>query len=72
MAWFPTSLSETLKALINLRKDDACMVRLRRCYATVEELRYAFATLNSNNFIVYSQKHKVWVLVFLVITCGAL
>ena len=27
-----------------------------------------FGTLNSNYFIVYSQKHKVWVLVFLVRT----
>ena len=27
---------------------------------------HALATLNSNNFIVYSQKHKVWVLAFLV------
>ena len=26
---------------------------------------YGLTTLNSNNFVVYGQKHKVWVLVFL-------
>ena len=30
------------------------------------EIRHSLATLNSNNFVVCGQKHKVWVLVFLV------
>ena len=29
---------------------------------------HVLATLNSNNSVVYAQKHKVWVLVFLVRT----
>ena len=28
-------------------------------------IKVGLATLNSNNFLVYGQKHKVWVLVFL-------
>ena len=36
-----------------------------RC-ATKVEISHALATLSSNNFVVYDQKHKVWVLVFLV------
>ena len=35
------------------------------------KMSHALATLNSNNFVVYDQKHKVWVLVFLVRTSGA-
>ena len=34
------------------------------------EIGHSLATLNSNNFVVYDQKHKVWVLVFLVRTSG--
>ena len=30
------------------------------------KMSHALATLNFNNFVVYGQKHKVWVLVFLV------
>ena len=30
------------------------------------EMRQALTTFNSNNFVVYGQKHKAWVLVFLV------
>ena len=32
--------------------------------------QWCLATLNSNNSVVYGQKHKVWVLVFLVRTSG--
>ena len=32
------------------------------------KLRHGLATLNSNNSVVYGQKQKVWVLVFLVRT----
>ena len=32
--------------------------------------RHGLATLNSNNSVVYDQKHKVWVLVFLIRTSG--
>ena len=38
----------------------------RRHYATMVKMRHGLATLNSNNSVVYGQKHKVWVLVFLV------
>ena len=44
----------------------------RRCYATMGEIRHSLATFNSNNFVVYGQKHEVWVLVFLVRTSGTL
>ena len=40
----------------------------RRRYATMVKMRHGLATLNSNNSVVYGQKHKVWVLVFLVRT----
>ena len=32
------------------------------------KIRHGLATLNSNNSVVYGQKHKVWVLFFLVRT----
>ena len=32
------------------------------------EIRQGLTTLNSNNFVVYDQKHKVWVILFLVRT----
>ena len=38
--------------------------------ATKVKMSHALATLNSNNFVVYGQKHKVRVLVFLVRTIG--
>ena len=37
----------------------------RRRYATMVKMRHGLATLNLNNSVVYGQKHKVWVLVFL-------
>ena len=42
----------------------------RRHYATMMKIRHGLATLNSNNSVVYGQKHKVWALVFLVRTSG--
>ena len=36
--------------------------------STMEKIRHGLANLNSNNSVVYGQKHKVWVLVFLVRT----
>ena len=41
----------------------------RRC-ATKVKMSHVLATLNSNNFVVYSQRHKVWVFVFLVRLSG--
>ena len=35
-------------------------------YATKVKISHALATLNSNDLIVHGQKHKVWVLFFLV------
>ena len=42
----------------------------RRRYATMMKMGHGLATLNSNNSVVYGQKHTVWVLVFLVRTSG--
>ena len=42
----------------------------RRRYATMVKMRHGLATLNSNNSVVYGQKNKVWVLVFLVRLSG--
>ena len=42
----------------------------KRRYATIVKMRHGLATLNSNNSVVYGQKHKVWVLVLLVRTSG--
>ena len=42
----------------------------RRHCATMVEIRHGLATLNSNNSVVYGQKHKVWVIVFIVSTSG--
>ena len=60
---------KNLKALI----DSATTLRVRFVYArrrfvTMAEMRHGLTTLNSNNFVVYGQKHKVCVLVFLVRT----
>ena len=53
-----------------IMRDDVCVrfVYERRRYATRVKMRRGLATLNSNNFVVYGQKHKVWVVVFLVRT----
>ena len=40
----------------------------RRRYAAMVKMRHGLATLTPNNPVVYDQKHKVWVLVFLVRT----
>ena len=54
-------------ALIIMRDDDARTVLL---WKETLKMRHGLATLNSNNSVVYGQKHKVWVLVFLVRTSG--
>ena len=69
ITWFPPSPYKTHRYL------STCIIRVRfvyerRRYATMVKMRHGFATLNSNNFIVYSQEHKVWVLLFLVRTSG--
>ena len=59
------------KAFIDMHDDDARTVRYvyaRRRFVTMAETRLGLTTLNSSNFVVYCQKHKVWVLVFLVST----
>ena len=69
MAWFPASLLKTHSHLL------ACTTTMqaqfayeRRHYATMVEMRHGSAILNSNNSVVYGQKHKVWVPVFIVRT----
>ena len=42
----------------------------RSGYATMVKMRHGLTTLNSNNSVVYGQKHKVWALVFLVRISG--
>ena len=37
----------------------------RRLYAIMVKMRHGLTNLNSNNSVVYGQKHKVWVLFFL-------
>ena len=58
MAWFPASLIKHTGAYRHARQ--------RCAYGSLCN-KDALATLNSNNFVVYGQKHKVLVLVFLVI-----
>ena len=60
-----------------MRNADARTVRSRQetfnsngGHDAMADMTHDFATLNSNNFVVYGQKHKVWVLVFLVRTRG--
>ena len=54
-----------------MRDDDRVrFVYERRRYATMVKIMHGLATLNSNNSVVYGQKNKVWVLVFLVRTSG--
>ena len=48
----------------------ARLVYERRRYATMVKIRHGLAILNFNNSVVYGQKHKVWVLVFLVRRSG--
>ena len=70
MVWFPASMLKVknLKALIDMRNNDVLTVHLpRRRFVSMAEIRHGLTTLNSNNFFVYGQKHKVWVL-FLVRT----
>ena len=71
MAWFPASLLKTHMRLL------ACGTTMHiwfvyeiRHYATMMKMRHGFATLNSNKFVIYGQKHKVWIFVFLVRTRG--
>ena len=71
MAWLPASLLKTHRRLSKC----ATTMRIqfvyeRRRYATMVKIRHGLATLNSNNSVVYGQKHKVWVLLFLVRTSG--
>ena len=59
MAWLPASLLKTHRRL------SPCAItmlvwfvyEMRRC-ATKVKMSHALATLNSNNFVVYGQKHK--------------
>ena len=68
MAWLPTSPLKTHRRLLTTM----CVrfVYGGRRYATMLKIRHGLATLNSNNSVVYGQKHKVWVLVSLVRTSG--
>ena len=71
IAWFPALMLKTRRRLMTcVTKMLVRIVYARRYYVTLAEMRHGLTTLNSNNFVVYGQKHKVWVLVFLVRTSG--
>ena len=71
MAWFPASLLKTRRRLsTSTTTMGVWFVYERRLYATMVKMRHGLANLNSNNSVVYGQKHIVWVLVFLVRTSG--
>ena len=71
MAWLPASLLKTHMRLLTCATTMRVrFVYERRRYATMVKIRHGLATINSNNSVVYGQKHKVWVLVFLVRTSG--
>ena len=74
MAWLPASLLKSHRRLSTCATCATTMrvrfVYERRHNATMVKIRHGLAALNSNNSIVYGQKHKVWVFVFLVRTCG--
>ena len=62
MVRFPTWLLN-----MDMRDNDAAQfVYARRHFVTMAEMGHGLATLNSNYFVVYDQKQKVWVLVLLV------
>ena len=68
MAWLPASLLKTHRRLSTC----ATMMRVRFVYerrrATMVKKGMVWQLLNYNNSVVYGQKHKVWVLLFLVRT----
>ena len=66
MAWLPASLLKTHRRLSTCATTmHVRLVYTGRRYATMVTIRHSLATLNSNNLVVYGQKHKMWVLVFL-------
>ena len=69
MAWLPASLLKHTGAYQHATMMRVWFVYERRRYATMK-IRHGLATLNSNNSVVYGQKHKVWVLVPLVRMSG--
>ena len=71
MAWLPAFQLKTHRHLSTWATTMRVpFVYERRRYATMVKIRHGLATLYSNNSVVYGQKHKVWVLVFLVRTSG--
>ena len=40
-------------------------VYARRRYVAMADMRHGLAPCNTHNFVVYGQKHRVWVLIFL-------
>ena len=64
MVWFPASLLKSRRRL------STCATAARRRFVTSVEMSHGLSTLNSKYFVVYGQKHNVWVLVFLVGTSG--
>ena len=67
MAWLPASPLKTHRRLSTCATTmHVRFVYERRRYATMVKIKHGLATLNSNISVVYGQKHKVWVLVFLV------
>ena len=71
MAWLPASLSKIHRRLSTCATTMRVQcVYERRRFATMVKIRHGLATLNSKNSVVYGQKHKERVLVFLLRTSG--
>ena len=61
MAWLPASLLKTHRRLSTYSPTmHAHFIYERRRYATMVKIRHGLATFNSNNSVVYGQKHKVY------------
>ena len=67
MAWFPALLFKLPRRFTACATAMAVgFVYARRRFVTIAKMSHGLTTLNSYNFVVYGQKHKVWVVVFLV------
>ena len=64
MAWFLVSLLITQRrSLTCATKMSSLFVYARRLYVAMVDMRHGLVPCNTHNFVVYGQKHKVWLLV---------
>ena len=69
VTWFPVKTHRCLSTCVTTMR--VRFIYERRRYATMVKIRHGLATLNSNNSLVYGQRHKVCLIVFLVGTSWA-